>query len=160
MQKSQNKSIPSMTCVQCAAGTHPGVETWRTAVGGRHSHLAPPSLRLLFTEPDRRGRTAVRRRDGPVPRGRAVSGQWGAAARSALLLLVLNGRLESYRHTHGIYFDLFFSGVISGLLPVQMFGCFLSSGSCLLYKSFLHILVCLMVSSFQHFVQRLKTRSK
>ncbi len=103
---SQQASSPSMS--RLFAGTHPGDETWRTAVGGRHFHLAPSSLRLLVTEPDRWGRTAVRRHSGPVPRGRAVSGQRGAAASSALLLLVLDGRLKSYNHTYGwkIYIPL------------------------------------------------------
>lgn len=41
----------------------------------------------------------MRGRSGPAPRGRAVSGERRAAARSALLLLVLNGRLKSYSHT-------------------------------------------------------------
>lgn len=101
--KSKNQKY--FLCVYCVsrrfAGTHPGAEAWWPAVGGRHFHLAPPSLCLLVSEPDCWGGPAVRWGAGPVSGGRALPGQGGAAASaSALLLLVLNGRLESYIHTH------------------------------------------------------------
>lgn len=79
-------------------GTHPGLETGRPTVGSGHSHLAPPPLCPFVTESDRWRRTCGH--GGPVPGGRTVSGQGGAAPCSNFLLLVLDGRLQRYNQ-HG-----------------------------------------------------------
>lgn len=95
------KDLSIKAAEKCFPGTHPRLETGWPAIGSGCSHLAPPPLCPFVAESDGWGRTVGH--GGSVPGGRTVSGQWGAASGSNLVLLVLDGRLERYDGTQSEY---------------------------------------------------------